>query len=129
MVIADTSIWITFQRLPTSDVGRNMESLLAKDEITMVGPVLTEVLQGARSDAEYTFFADRLRVLDFIDTDVETWIRAGHINFDLKRQGNILALADVVIAALSMQHNVPLYTTDGDFNRIPGLQIYSFDSN
>ena len=124
MVIADTSIWITLQRRPESRVGRHMEGLLASGEITMVGPVLTEVLQGARTDSELDFFANRLGLLEFVDTDTDTWIQAGRINYELKRQGRMLALADVVIAALSIQHGIPLYTTDRDFNRIPSLHLY-----
>ena len=53
MVIADSSVWITFQRFPGSPDGREMDLLLAEDKIVMVGPVLTEVLQEAWSENEW----------------------------------------------------------------------------
>ena len=46
MVIADSSVWIDFQRNPDSEVGRELDHLLSNDEVAMVGPVLTEVLRG-----------------------------------------------------------------------------------
>ena len=101
-----------------------MDLLLAQGEVAMVGPVLTEILQGARSERELDFFSERLKALDFLETDSDLWARAGRINFYLRQQGKLLAQTDVVIAALSIQHAVPLYTLDRDFDRIPGLDIY-----
>lgn len=124
MVIVDTSVWITYQRRPDTDVGRHMDMLLAQGEVAMVGPVLTEMLQGASSDRELEFLSSRLRALEFFDTNSDTWDRAARINFELKKQGRILAQADVVIAALSFQNEVPIYTLDSDFDRIPGLALH-----
>ena len=90
----------------------------------MVGPVLTEILQGARSQDEFAFFADRLRSLEFLEVDQDTWTRAGHLNFQLKKQGRILAFADLIVSALAVQHDLPVYTINGDFQRVPGLQLY-----
>ena len=124
MVIADSSVWITFQRQPSSEVARHLDSLLANHEIVMVGPVMTELLQGARSEEEFTFFAERLRVLSFLSVDQSTWIQAGEINFRLKRQGQTLGFADLIISAIAMQNDIPVYTTDNDYQRVPGLKLY-----
>ncbi len=72
MVIADTSVWIDFQRSPDSEVGRELDRLLARNEVVMVGPTLTEILQGSRSDAELEFFASRLTALSFLEAKQET---------------------------------------------------------
>ena len=128
MVIADSSVWITFQRQPNSETGRQFDSLLANDEVVMVGPVMTEILQGARSEREFTFFAERLKSLTFIEVDQNTWIQAGEINFQLKKQGRTLAFADLIVSALAIQHDIPVYTDDGDFQRVPGLHLYEAKS-
>mgnify|MGYP001337460635 CR=1 FL=1 len=124
MVIADSSVWITFQRDPNSDVGRELNTLLADDEVIVVGPVLTEILQGARSDREFAFLAERLRSLAFQSTDQDTWIQAGELNFQLKREGLTLAFADLIVSALAVQHGIPVYTINGDFQRVRGLRLY-----
>ena len=124
MVIADSSVWIVFQRDPASAVGREMDLLLARGDIVMVGPVLAEILQGSRSERELAFFADHLSSLTFRDADQATWVRVGELGFELRRQGLTLAFADLIISALATQYEVPLYTLDQDFQRIPGLQLY-----
>ena len=124
MVIADSSVWVAFQRQPESEVGRHLDSLLARDEVIMVGPVLTEILQGARSEQEFAFLAQRLKSLAFLDADQDTWVIAGRLNFELKTKGGLLASADLVVSALAVQHDLTLYTTDSDFSRVAGLRLY-----
>ena len=91
----------------------------------MVGPVLAEILQGSRSEGEFEFFAENLDALEFVDADKETWVRVGEMAFELRRGGVTLALADLIIASLAIQHGLPLFTLDQDFRRVPGLQMYS----
>ena len=124
MVIADTSVWITFQRDPRSPVGQELDSLLAEDEVVMVAPVLAELLQGARSVSQFELLRLHLSSLSFLETDQNTWTRAGELNFRLREQGLMLSFADLIISSLAMQHSIPVYTIDGDFGRVPGLALH-----
>lgn len=122
MVIADSSIWIGFQRDPGSEVGREFDRLLADDEVVMVGPVLAEVLQGVRSESEFVFFASHLTALSYLEMDQDTWVKAGDLNRQLKQEGEMLALGDLVISTLALHHDIPIYSLNGDFDRVPGLR-------
>lgn len=122
MVIADSSVWIDFQRDPDSEAGRELDQLLSNDEVAMVGPVLSEVLQGARSEAELGFFSSHLTALSFLETTQETWVRAGELNHLLKREGKIMALGDLIIATLALEHDIPVYSLNGDFDRVSRLR-------
>ena len=122
MIIADSSIWIDFQRDPGSEAGRELDQLLDADEVVMVGPVLTEVLQGARSEDELEFFSSHLTALLFLETSQESWVRAGELNYRLKQSGNMLSVGDLMISTLALQHDMPVYSLNGDFDRVPGLQ-------
>ena len=124
MVIADTSAWIAFQTKPDSEFGRQFDALLAGDEIVMVGPVLAELLQGARSDSDFSFFAERLGALAFLEADQATWIKAGELNYQLRARGRIIPMADLIVTALAIQHGIPVYTSAKDYQEVPGLQIY-----
>ena len=124
MVIADSSVWITFQRDPNSDAGRELDRLLAVDEVTMVGPVLVEVLQGSRSDEAFDFFASRLTALSYVETNQDTWVMAGELNLRLRRQGDMLSLGDLLISTLALKHDLTVYSLDGDFGRVPGLRLH-----
>ena len=94
----------------------------------MVGPVLTEVLQGARTGDEFDFFADRLAALLFLDTNQDTWIKAGELNRHLKRDGKILSLGDLIISTLALDHGMPVYSLNGDFDRVPGLRRHQAEA-
>lgn len=124
MVIADTSAWIAFQTKPDSEFGRQFDALLAGDEIVMVGPVLAELLQGARSESDFSFFAERLGALAFLEADQATWIKAGELNYKLRARGRIIPMADLIVTALAIQHGIPVYTSAKDYQEVPGLQIY-----
>ena len=124
MVIADTSAWIAFQTKPDSKFGREFDSLLSRDEIVMVGPVLAELLQGARSEEEFSFFAERLSALAFLEADQDTWIRAGQLNYGLRARGRMISMVDLIVSALAIQHSIPVYTSSRDYQEIPGLRIY-----
>ena len=124
MIIADTSVWIAYQRDPASEIGMELDSLLISDSVSMVGPVMAEILQGSRSDVEYDFYVGRLDGLRFLDTDPETWVLVGELGYGLRRHGVTVPFADLVISSLAIQNGLPLYTLDQDFKRIPGLKLY-----
>ena len=88
----------------------------------MVGPVLTEVLQAARSEDELEFFSSHLTALLFLETSQESWVRAGELNYRLKQSGNMLSVGDLMISTLALQHDMPVYSLNGDFDRVPGLR-------
>ena len=99
-----------------------LDRLLANDEVVMVGPVLTEVLQGADSDAEFAFYASRLIALSFLEADQETWVKAAELNYRLSREGSMLSLGDLMISTLALYHDIPVYSLNGDFDRVPRLR-------
>jgi predicted nucleic acid-binding protein len=124
MIIADTSVWIAYQRDPASEIGSEFESLLITGSIAMVGPVMAEILHGCRSDVEYDFYVGRLDGPQFLDTDQETWVLVGELGYRLRRHGVTVPFSDLVISALAIQNGLPVYTLDEDFQRIPGLELY-----
>ena len=128
MVVADTSVWIAYLRDPDSDPGRAMDALLSKREVLMVGMVLTEVLRGARRQREFDALRDRLTAIQFLDTDQETWIRVAALALGLRERGETIPVTDLIVAAVAIQHNEPLYAVDEHFQRVPGLRSYEPNS-
>ena len=124
MVVVDTSVWVDYLRNPQSGSGRAMDLLLFRGEVSMVGMVLSEILQGARTDSEFAALRDRLIALEFLEVTLETWIKVGEIALELRRLGSQVPLTDLTIAAVAMQHNQSVYTLDQHFQRVPGLELY-----
>ena len=124
MVVADSSAWIDYFRSPESHIGREVASLIASNEMAVVGPVVAEVLQGARSPTEFDFLRTRLDALRFLDDDKDTWVMVGQVANELRRLGRTIPLSDVIIAVVAMQHNEPVFTTDRHFELVPGLRLH-----
>ena len=101
-----------------------MSSLTDVGHIDLIGPVLTELLQDARSERDLEFLSFNLAGLQFLDTDQQVWDLAGRINFRLRREGREMSFADLMIAAASIRRQIPLFTTDSGFLGIPELDLY-----
>ena len=124
MVVADTSVLITWLREPESEVGRIVDSLLAESSIVMTGTVLAEVLQGARTDFEFEALLDRLNALICLDTNKRAFTEAARTVSRLRRAGSVIPLSDALIAEVAKQHNLPVYSVDRHFERVPGLRLH-----
>ena len=124
MVIADTSVWINAQRIPNSLNSREFWRLFDRREIVMVGPVFAELLQGARTQREFDILLSRFDALDYIEANRQTWQTVAQIRQYLSRRGCQIGFSDTITAALSLQHDLPLFTLDGHFARIPELSLY-----
>ena len=123
-VLLDISVLIQAQRTPDSETTLHLGTLLASGEAVVTGPVVMEYIQGALNPQELNTFTDRIVSLDFLETDQMVWVTAGQLSNHLLRAGRSLPDADIIIAATAIRHNVPLYTLDKGFNRIPDLKLY-----
>ncbi|MDO8530627.1 MAG: PIN domain-containing protein [Dehalococcoidia bacterium] len=125
MVIVDTSIWLQFFRLQPSSVKKEMDRLRASGEIAVVGVVLAEVLQGARTEREAEQLRAGLRGFPYLEETQGTWVRVGELSHQLRQKGVTVSIMDLLIAALALEHGCEVYTLDEHFERVPGLTLHT----
>ena len=123
-VLVESSVLINAQRRPDSAASMELISLLSSGEAVVTGPVIMEYIRGARSAEELDFLTERIVSIDCLDVDRQTWVIAGRISNRLIRMGQMLTDLDVVIAAVAIRYDIPLYTLDRGFDRIPELRLY-----
>ena len=124
MVIVDSNVWIHWLRMPNTDVGREFVRLLDSHQVSMAGVVLAEVLQGARREPEFDRLRTLLAALPYLETTKQTWARAGELAMQLRGQGRLIPLTDLVIAALALEGDHQVFTLDEHFQRVPELKLY-----
>ena len=124
MVIVDSSVWIHYLRTPDTATGRELDDLLAREEVSMVGLVMAEVLQGTKGEREYLQLLFRLQALPYLETGRSAWVRAASLSLQLRSRGQLTPLTDLIIAAVALENRCPLFTLDDHFQRIPELQLY-----
>ena len=123
-VLLDSSVLMQAQRMPDSEAALHLRQILASGEAVVTGPVVMEYIKGAKTREELDLFTQFIVSIDYLDTDQPVWLTAGQLSNRLLRSGLTLTDADVIIAATAIRHNVPLYTFDKGFNRIPDLRLY-----
>jgi predicted nucleic acid-binding protein len=120
MVLVDTSVWIDFFAGRKGPHVPALEELIENEEdLCLCGLILTEVLQGIRSDAAYAKTKAYLGDLIFLPMSRATFVRAAEMYRFLRKKGvTIRKPVDCMIAAVAMEYNVKLLHNDRDFGHI-----------
>ena len=128
MVLVDTTVWIDF----FIDRGTPQVVVLAQllsegEDICTCGVILTEVLQGIREESDYERTATRFDNFLFVDMGRTTFVKSADLFRALRRKGiTIRRPIDCMIAAVAIQHDIPLLHSDRDFDPIAkhcGLRV------
>ena len=118
MVLVDTTVWIDLFRGKATREVDELERMLEHGEtICTCGVVLTEVLQGIRTDADYRKTLARFDAILFLPMDRQIFLKAAEIYRLLRQRGvTIRKSVDCMIAAVSIEHGVALLHNDRDFD-------------
>lgn len=120
MILVDTSVWIEFFR------GRNTPEALYlcqaienQDDLCTCGPILQEVLQGIRADADHVKTKQYLLSLVYLPVGRASYLDAADIYRWARRRGETLRKPiDCVIAACAIRQSAFLLERDSDFDAI-----------
>jgi predicted nucleic acid-binding protein len=123
-ILIDTCIWATVFARPNSPENRTVGELIEDDRVVVIGPVLAEVLVGFRRREQANWAASRLKNLGWIVIEWDDWREAAALGRHLATSGQRLPLTDLVIAAIALRHDLPVYTVDPHFDRFSNLQRF-----
>jgi predicted nucleic acid-binding protein len=122
LVLIDTCIWVQFFNRPHSDDKKAVDLLLDDDRAALVGPILTEVLVGFRRHEQADWVASLLRGLRFLQVTWDEWRAAARLGRELIANGHTVPQSDLVIAAVGLERDIAVYTTDPHFDLVPHLK-------
>lgn len=119
-MLVDTSVWIDFLGGRNTDPVALLERAIeGREALSLCGIVLTEILQGIRSDAEHHRTKAQLALLTLLPMDVHVFLLGADIYRALRKRGvTIRRTNDCLIAAVALTYDVPLLHADVDFDRI-----------
>lgn len=138
MIVPDTSVWVDYLRAgsfppsqrTSSSKAEDLDSLIRQEQILTCGPVVAEVLAGARG-GQRDELAKQLGAQPWIDISRADWLKIGHIAAKLQETGQTTPLVDIQIAVCAAHAKAELWTLDHDFERIAGaldgLRLRVFD--
>jgi predicted nucleic acid-binding protein len=117
MILVDTSVWIDF-------LARRSRPPKAQPKITDFAtcpPIVQEILQGFTDQSSYTSFEDRLLAFPCLSEPVpsELYVKAAAIYREGRQKGfTIRSAVDCLVAAIAIEHGVPVWHRDRDFSAI-----------
>ncbi len=117
MIVVDSSVWIDYFNGVDSTATERLDALLGTEPLAVGDLILTEVLQGFRSDAHYKTAKElmlSLTVLEMLGQEIA--IKSADNYRALRAQGvTVRRTVDVVIATYCIEHELPLLFEDRDF--------------
>lgn len=117
MIIVDSSIWIDYFNGKITRETELLYQLLGQESIGIGDLILTEILQGFSSDAEYQKAKTALDTLSFFNLGGKAIALKSAENYrQLRKKGiTVRKTIDVIIATFCIQQNFPLLHCDKDF--------------
>ena len=117
MILVDTSVWIELLNGRLGSRVSDRELL----QFRTCGPIVQEVLQGLRDDAAGDRFREAFLAVPLLNDSVQTgtFIFASEIYRLGRTKGHtIRSSMDCLIAAIAIEHRVPVWHRDRDYEKI-----------
>ena len=117
MILVDSSVWIDYFTGKDTPGTSRLDALLGDELVAMGDLMITEVLQGFRTDADYRRARKLLLsliVLNVLDTQIAL---KSAVNFRALRKKGITVrkTIDAIIATYSIENGLALLHSDKDF--------------
>jgi len=117
VILVDSSVWIDYFLGKDTPQVEILDRSLGVRAVGVGDLVLTEVLQGFRSDKDYRIaksIMNELTIVEMLGKDLA--IKSADNFRKLRKMGiTIRKTADVIIATYCIEHKVPLLFSDKDF--------------
>jgi predicted nucleic acid-binding protein len=121
VIVVDTSVWIdVLNDTPAPRAQRCVQLIESGQPVALTDVILTEVLQGLRSDREAALVERHLRAFPVLRLeDLDDFVLAARLYRAARRAGvTVRKTLDCLIAAPCVRTGAPLLHADEDFDRL-----------
>jgi predicted nucleic acid-binding protein len=119
LVLVDTSAWICFfARRGYPDIKEALSLLLEEDRAAIAGPIMIEIVQGARTAEEKEDIKKWIKGICWLSVTDAIWNNAAEMAFALRRKGITTSAIDTLIAALAIEYDCSLLHRDSHFDLV-----------
>lgn len=115
--LIDTSAWIlALSRGDSSRAKDEVDRLIVENRAATAGIITLELLSGTRTEREYRELKEDLEALIQLEITAQTWERASHLAYELKRKGVTVPSTDILIMAIAVENGCILLHADRHFD-------------
>jgi predicted nucleic acid-binding protein len=133
VIVVDTSVWIdVLNENGTPQAERCVQLIEDGEPVALTDVILTEILQGLRTEEEARLVESRLRAFPILRLDgLQDFVLAADLYRSARGAGvTIRKTLDCLIAAPCVRTGAPLLHADADFDRLASctpLRLWSQD--
>ena len=119
MILVDTSVWAAFYNGAASAQVERLDRALQSEAVGIAPVILTEVLQGFRTERGFETARRLLTALPMLALDAAGHVDAARLFRSLRRRGvTVRGAVDCIIAQTCLSADVELLAADRDFTLI-----------
>lgn len=119
LILIDTSAWICFfARKGFIEIKEAISALLDGNRVAIAGPILVELIQGARTDKEKDDLKGVIKGLHWLTITDDHWHEAADLSFNLRRKGVTISSVDSLLTVVALSNNCKVLHKDTDFELI-----------
>ncbi len=128
MILVDTSVWIDFFKGTDTPQQRILHRLIEDDEdICLTGIVLTEILQGIKTDTDFERIKELLIGFPLYEPALDAYLDSAGIYRTCRKAGRtIRSTIDCLIAAICIRNSLSILHRDRDYgsiSRVTSLKV------
>ncbi len=134
-VLVDTCVWsllLRRQNVVETPLTLTFQNLVKEKRIIMLGVVRQEVLSGIREKPRFELIRQKLRAFPDFPLSLEDYETAAEFYNRCRAKGVQGSLIDFLLCAVSQRHQLPIFTTDKDFEYFQkhiAFELYSFSTS
>ena len=132
-VLVDTSIWsLAFRRKKNQNseeqkLKKELIELIREVRATIIGPIRQELLSGVSTRDQYLSLKDKLSAFEDLPLITHDYEVAADFFNRCRHKGIQGSHIDFLICSVSHRNNIPIFTTDKDFEEYSkhlGISLY-----
>lgn len=120
-VLIDTSIWIEYFQNRSHVLSKRVDEYLSQSKVCVPRVVIAELIQNSRSRKETSIIERFIEAFNIVDQNDETWIKAGHLSHQLKKEGKNVNLLDCYLAVIAIDNDCQILTLGRHFEDIRNI--------
>lgn len=131
-VLVDTCVWsllLRRQEVVETPLTLAFKKLVTQQRVIMLGVVRQEVLSGIREKARFEVIRQKLRTFPDFPITLEDYETAAEFYNTCRAKGVQGSLIDFLLCAIAHRHQLPIFTTDKDFEYFQPyvtFELYSY---
>ena len=118
MTLVDASSWIEFLRGRSSAASQRVKTLLARGDAAWCDMTLVELWNGAQGHVEKNALEALEEELRLYPVNEQVWAGARTLSRRCREKGITATTADIIVAACTASHKLPLEHCDSHFDKI-----------